>query len=245
LTSKLQPVRIGTAGWSVPRPLADDFPGPGTHLERYARTLPCTEINTTFYRPPMETTWLRWAASVPTDFRFSVKAPKTITHAGLKPTPQVLQTFLAAASLLGKKLGPLLFQLPPKQAFEPVAAEAFLTSLRNLYAGPVALEPRHPSWFSPSVTTLLTSLQIARVAADPARVPEAADPIASPALAYFRLHGSPRIYYSSYIPEYLDQLRKQIRSCSRQSAEVWVIFDNTASGAAAANALDLARSPLL
>jgi len=239
LAAKPKPVRVGTAGWSVPRPHADDFPGPRTPHERYA------EINTAFYRPPMESTWLRWAASVPTNFRFSVKAPKTITHTGLKPTPQELQPFLTAASLLGKKLGPLLFQLPPKQAFEPSTAEAFLTNLRTLYPGPVALEPRHPSWFSDTVTKLLQSLQIARVAADPPRVPEASSPLPSNALTYFRLHGSPRIYYSSYTLEYLNHLRQQIQACATQSAEVWVIFDNTASGAAAANALDLARSPLL
>ena len=235
-------IRIGTAGWSIPRAVAADFPGPGPHLDRYARVLHCAEINSSFYRPPRPATWLRWAASVPPGFRFAVKAPKTITHTGLNASAHLLHEFLAGAAHLGPTLGPLLFQLPPKQIFDQTPAETLLTTLRQHFPGPVALEPRHATWFAPEATALLQAFQVARVAADPARVPEAAVPLSSPLLTYFRLHGSPRTYYSPYTPEYLAQLRTDLLPYARQSAEVWVIFDNTASGAAAANALELARS---
>ena len=231
-------VRIGTAGWSIPRTVAESFPGDGPHLERYARTLTCAEINSTFYRPPRASTWDRWAASVADSFRFSVKAPKTITHQQLKPQPAELQSFVAAASLLGAKLGPLLFQLPPKQVFDPMLAETLFQQLRDLYGGPVVLEPRHPSWFLPEASSLLREFQVARVAADPARVPKAAEPLPVFGLSYYRLHGSPRTYYSSYTPEFLVDLAARI--ASSEAEETWVIFDNTASGAAAANALELA-----
>ncbi len=73
-------VRVGCAGWSLPRACAGEFPGPGTHLERYGRVLPAVEINTTFYRPHRPRTFERWAACVPVAFRFSLKAPREVTH---------------------------------------------------------------------------------------------------------------------------------------------------------------------
>ncbi len=240
-------LRIGTAGWSIPRVLAESFPGEGAHLERYARTLPCAEINATFYRSPRPSTYARWIASVPESFRFSVKAPKAITHeAALNCTPEQLQGFLDEARTLGPRLGPILFQLPPKLAFDPARAETFFKDLRTRHTGPVALEPRHPTWFTPEADSLLMQLHIARVATDPVITPEAAHPGGSPTLVYFRLHGSPRTYYSPYTPEYLAQLAATLsRGPARKSrtppAEVWCIFDNTASGAAAANALTLAE----
>lgn len=245
-------VRIGTAGWSIPKDATLAFPGPGPHLERYARILNCAEINTTFYRLPRPSTWLRWSDSVPPDFRFSVKAPKAITHErSLSCDPQPLLEFLQAVRLLGDRLGPLLFQLPPKLAFDYEHAESFFDLLRTLHHGPVALEPRHPTWFTPTVSHLFSSHRIALVAADPPRhavsepvppepvppLPEAGCPTPAgwPGLRYFRLHGSPRTYYSPYTPDFLSDLASQLPSAT----DAWVIFDNTASGAAIHNALTL------
>ena len=230
--------RIGTAGWSIPRASAESFPGKGPHLARYARILPFAEINSSFYRPPLPATWTRWAATVPAGFLFSVKAPRSITHeAALAPAPGLLEDFLTGAHLLGDKLGPILFQLPPKQAFDPTTAERFLKNLRTRYSGTAALEPRHATWFTPEVSALLAAYEIARVAADPARVPEAALPGGWPGLRYYRLHGSPRIYYSPYEHDFLTRLANDFK----HHPNTWVIFDNTASGAAAANALSLAQ----
>ncbi len=232
-------IRIGTAGWSIPRSAAALAPGEGSHLERYARTLACAEINSSFYRPPMTSTWRKWAAAVSADFQLSVKAPRAITHeAKLVCTPEAIWTFRDAALLLGDSLGPLLFQLPPKLAFDERIAEAFLIRLRGGYEGLVALEPRHASWFTPQVSDLLTLYKIARVAADPARVPEAAQPGGWRGLTYYRLHGSPRIYHSAYDSEYLDRLANLVTEAA-QTSEAWIIFDNTASGAALHNAFEL------
>ena len=229
-------LRIGTAGWSIPKTAAALFPGEGSHLERYARGLNCAEINSSFYRPPMASTWTKWAAAVPLGFQFSVKSPKAITHeAQLVGTSTLLRQFLSGASLLGAALGPILFQLPPKLAFDESGALAFFDLLRGQYSGPVVLEPRHATWFTADVSAMLVACKIARVAADPAKVPEAAIPDGFDGLVYYRLHGSPRTYYSAYTPEYLEALAKSLP----KTADAWVIFDNTASGAAIHNALEL------
>ena len=232
-------VRVGTAGWSIPRTSAELLPGPGSHLERYAHVLTCSEINSTFYRPSRLSTYARWAASVPESFRFSVKAPRAITHdAALACTPAQIRAFLDEVQTLGSRLGPILFQLPPKGVFDSAVAEAFFRDLRDLYAGSVVLEPRHESWFSHEADGLLREFCVSRVAADPARTPAAAQPGGDASLLYYRLHGSPRTYYSAYSPEYLRDLAATLKRAST-SADIWCIFDNTASGAAAANALTL------
>jgi uncharacterized protein YecE (DUF72 family) len=111
--------------------------------------------------------------------------------------------------------------------------------LRALHEGPVALEPRHATWFTAEVDTLLRGYDVARVAADPALSPEAARPGGATSLAYFRLHGSPRIYWSRYEEAWLDALARQVADAAREASAVWCIFDNTASGSALPNALGL------
>jgi uncharacterized protein YecE (DUF72 family) len=231
-------MRIGTAGWTIPREFADSIKGEGTHLERYSRAFDCAEINSSFHRSHRVSTWQRWADSVPDKFVFSVKAPKQFTHvSALKVEKTELKQFLAEAGTLDTKLGPLLFQLPPKLAFDNATSRRLLTNLRELFDGPVVWEPRHPSWFSPEAESLLTTFHVSRVAADPAIVPDATLPGAFTDLVYFRLHGSPRKYYSSYSDDYLSKLAKTLGSCNAKN--IWCIFDNTASGAALGNALKL------
>ena len=231
---------VGTAGWSLPVAVQPSFPGEGTHLRRYARRFPVAEINSSFYRPHRPATYARWATLVPEGFRFAVKLPKTITHERqLVGAGDLLDAFLAEAGALGDRFGPLLVQLPPRLALDGAAADAFFRELRSRFDGAVALEPRHASWFEPGAEELLVEHRISRVAADPARVPAAGEPGGDPALVYYRLHGSPRTYWSSYDDAYLDALAARMRDGARRASEVWCIFDNTASGAAAANALAL------
>jgi uncharacterized protein YecE (DUF72 family) len=233
-------VWVGCAGWSLPRSEQARFPGTGSHLERYASRFPAVEINSSFHRPHRPATYARWKASVPSAFRFSVKIPKTITHGlRLQEAEGPLETFLGEASGLGENLGCLLVQLPPSLDFEAAVAESFFAALRARTSVAVACEPRHPSWFTPGVDDLLENLGVARVAADPARVPAAAEPGGWPGLAYYRLHGSPRIYYSAYPEEYLTALAAKLREDAKAGRPVWCIFDNTTLGAATSNALDL------
>lgn len=234
---------LGTAGWSLPRAVQEEFPGEGTHLVRYARVLPVAEINSSFHRPHRASTYAKWAAAVPEDFRFSVKIPKAITHQQkLVGTAPSLDVFLSECAGLGGKLGCLLVQLPPSLAFDAAVAGAFFRLMRERTALPIALEPRHGSWFGDEPAALLVEHRVARVAADPARVPAAALPGGWQGLAYWRLHGSPRTYYSSYDTDYLTALAGSLRA-SAAERPTWCIFDNTASGAAAANALELLRLP--
>ena len=229
-------VRIGTAGWTIPRFVADAFPAEGTGLERYAARFSAAEINSTFYRSHKPSTWARWREAVPADFRFAAKVPKAITHeAKLVDCEALLDAFLAEVTDgLGEKLGPLLVQLPPSLAFDAGVARAFFAALRAGTEQPLVCEPRHVSWFEPDAEDLLASFQIARAAADPARHPDAGIPGGWRGLAYWRLHGSPRIYYSSYDNAFLAKLAEAVGG---REGEVWVIFDNTTSGAAATNAL--------
>jgi uncharacterized protein YecE (DUF72 family) len=227
----MKPPRIGTAGWSIPSHYAAIFPGTGTHLVRYSRTFNCVEINSSFYRSHRLSTWARWAGSAPADFRFAVKAPKTITHeAKLNCTIEQLRAFLQEVNTLGQKLGPILFQLPPSFSFNAPRTKTFFTMFRDLYSASVVLEPRHPTWFTQEVDQLLRNYKIARVAADPAVTLDAREPGGDRSLIYYRLHGSPRIYYSAYGETHLTTFAKTIRD--HANVEVWSIFDNTAAGAA-------------
>lgn len=230
-------VRVGTAGWAIPAPVRDAFSGGGTNLERYARAFSCAEINSTFYRSHRATTYERWARSVPPDFRFSLKFPKTITHtARLKECTGELTRFLAETAALGEKRGPLILQFPPSFAYEDAAAAAFLEEVRERYNGDLACEPRHATWFEAQADARLQEFRVARIAADPRIVPDAGDPGGWRGLRYYRWHGSPRMYYSAYDGERLDELASQIRN---QTVPVWCIFDNTAGGAGTPNALEL------
>jgi uncharacterized protein YecE (DUF72 family) len=228
-------VRIGCAGWSLRSEYAAEFPGEGTHLERYARRLPAVEINSSFYRPHRPETYARWAASTPEHFRFAVKVPREITHTRrLVDVEEPLSRFLSEAGELGPKLGPLLVQLPPSLKFQRDAADRFFGELRRRFGGEVVCEPRHATWFTAEAERLLTGFQVARVAADPAPVSPAAEPGGWSGLVYYRLHGSPKIYYSRYSEEYLDTL-----AATLERTGGWCIFDNTAEGEATANALGL------
>jgi uncharacterized protein YecE (DUF72 family) len=238
-TNNSQTIRIGCAGWNIPRESASNFVPEGSHLDRYSRAFNCCEINSSFYRPHKKETWERWARSVPPEFRFAVKLPKSITHeAKLRCGAELLSAFLGQIACLGEKLGPVLVQLPPSLEFDLSIARRFLALLRKNYSGDVVWEPRHPSWFDDRANGLLREFQIARVAADPACDPAADDPGGAEGLSYFRLHGSPRRYFSSYDAEYLNRLASRLNILAANS-RVWCIFDNTASGAAVPNALEL------
>jgi uncharacterized protein YecE (DUF72 family) len=236
----MTPYRIGCAGWAIPKAHKSEFPGDGSHLQRYAARFPAVEINSSFYQPHRPATWSRWAESVPDDFRFSAKVPKTITHKQrLSDTATILDTFLAEVTCLGEKLGCLLVQLPPSLQYDAPTVDAFFEGFRSRYQGAVVVEPRHPSWFTPDVAARLYAFRIGRVLADPAVVPAAAEPAGWPEIVYVRLHGSPEIYYSNYDEVYLDGLADRMREFAARAREAWCIFDNTARFAATPNALSL------
>ena len=232
-------VRVGTAGWVLPPDVRERF-GPGSsQLERYATRFSGVEINSSFYRPHRPSTYARWAASVPDHFRFALKVPKTITHERrLVDVDSQLAAFLSESAALGPKREVLLVQLPPSFAYDAGIVRAFFTGLRERYAGRLACEPRHPSWFDDATDAALAELDVVRVAADPAVVPRAAEPGGASTFVYIRLHGSPRMYYSPYDDDALAAIAKRLRDIE---VPAWCMFDNTAFGVAAGNALTLAE----
>ena len=242
-TTRAPAVRIGCAGWSIPSRHAQLFGDGASHLARYATRFDVTEINSTFHRPHQPRTFERWAASVPAKFRFSVKLPRQITHdARLHATGDALTAFFDAVDALGPKLGGVLVQLPPGLAFDARLANRFFTMLRRRCAAPVACEPRHASWFTPAIDALWQRFAIARVAADPARLADAAHPGGAAGAArwsYWRWHGSPRMYYSRYDDAVLDALASALRERGRVRSPAWCILDNTAHGHAMADAARL------
>ena len=118
----------------------------------------------------------------------------------------------------------------------------FFEALRGRHSGQVACEPRHPSWFNCSVEAVFVSARIARVAADPAVEPQAAQPGGWHGLVYRRLHGFPRIYSSPYSSSFIAGLASEMLSAIDPQPEAWCIFDNTMHGEAVRNALQLKES---
>jgi uncharacterized protein YecE (DUF72 family) len=199
------------------------------------------EINSSFHRPHAPGTYAKWALSTPPDFRFAVKLPRVITHdQKLRRVRLPLERFLAEVVGLGEKCGPLLVQLPPSLAFDRRVASRFFDLLRGLHEGDVVCEPRHPTWFTPAANALLIAQRITRVAADPAPADGAERPGGWTGLVYFRLHGSPRKYWSRYSAEYVTALAQMLGEVT-PPATAWCVFDNTASGAAIENAVELAH----
>lgn len=232
--------RIGCAGWSIPAAHRLLFDAGDSVLARYASVFNAVEINSSFYRPHQHSTYARWAASVPAQFRFSVKLPRTITHdARLRGCGPLLDAFLEQCGGLGRKLGVLLVQLPPGLALDARVASPFLTRLRRGWLGDVACEPRHASWFTPRAEALLLRHRIARVAAHPALHAGGELPGGDPTIAYWRWHGAPRVYYSDYSDTDLQARAALVRGDASRHRRAWVMFDNTAHGHATANAARL------
>ena len=215
------------------------FETSGSQLERYASRLNATEINSSFYRPHASGTYERWASCVHRGFRFAVKVPKLISHERLLTRARdPLKRFLDETAGLGAKRGPLLLQLPPSFVFDARRTGRFLDVLRNMYEGFVVCEPRHVTWTTPQAARLFENFRIARVGADPPRAPGLHEPDGWRGITYFRWHGSPRAYFSPYSAESLRELCSRITTLPTR-AEIWCIFDNTGSGAAAGNAVNL------
>ena len=223
---------IATAAWSIPKKVADRFAQEGSGLTRYASVFDGVEINSTFYRRHKMSTFAQWAESVPDSFRFAVKIPKEITHTrAMKDIAKPLETFLEDIALLGAKRGPLLCQLPPSLAFDADKLDSAFKAMRHADDGSIVIEVRHKSWAAFDALDLLRRYAIERVLADPAPVWPTEDFDTPP--KYVRLHGKPKIYYSSYTDEEINSVWKRL------APDSWCVLDNTASGAAIENALTM------
>ncbi|MGZ5280419.1 MAG: DUF72 domain-containing protein [Pseudobdellovibrionaceae bacterium] len=238
-------VYIGTAGWTLPTHLKDQFPFVGTHLQKYAQVFNSVEINSSFYKEHKFETYVKWASSVPENFRFSVKLSRYFTQeTRLEDSGEKLKEVLQTISGLGKKFGCLLVQLPPSLDFELKTASRFIDNLRKLYQGALVWEPRHLSWATPQALQLLIQNQIQKVWADPepCPVPENLSgkwKAGLQSFAYFRLHGSPVIYKSRYTISQLAKIKDLVHGAEATHSQTWCIFDNTTYGFATENAREL------
>lgn len=244
-------LRIGTAGWNLPKDYVSHFPAEGSHLERYAGEFNAVEINSSFYRDHQASTYARWATSTPAEFLFSVKLNRYFTHeTKLTDSGARLEETLAPILGLGSKLGVLLVQLPPKLEFNREAASRFFSDLRDIYSGPIALEPRHVSWLK--APPLINQFSLSWVEADPQPFKWAKDLNAelgalitsssrNASFKYIRWHGSPEIYKSRYDDKDLSKLELELQTDVQAGdlRHVWCIFDNTTFGFATENAWQL------
>jgi uncharacterized protein YecE (DUF72 family) len=234
-------IRIGTAGWTIPAQLKEEFAGNGTHLERYARTFNCVEINSSFYRDHKPETYSKWASSTPEDFVFSVKLSKYFTQEKrLSEANDRLKETLKGIAQLGEKWGALLVQLPPSLKFDAGVSVRFLDDLRRHYSGAIVWEPRHLSWTSHQAIELLASHGISKVLADPepCRIGKTLRPRVEKT-RYFRLHGTPEIYKSRYSAELIERIAFRLQNPLSEAKQTWIIFDNTTYGLATENAGEL------
>ncbi|HEY8580030.1 MAG TPA: DUF72 domain-containing protein, partial [Beijerinckiaceae bacterium] len=206
-------------------------------LRHYATRFDCAELNAPFYRTPTPQAVQGWREQTPDDFMFAWKASRYITHwKQLGPTAasslELMETRLAH---LGSKLGPVLFQLPPKLAFDPGRLAAFLDLLdpRRRYA----FEFRHPSWYVRETFDLLAARDAALCLSDHADAPAPWERTAS--WIYVRGHGPSGRYHGSYPDETLGRWAAEIARWRRQGREVWCFFDNDVKSAAPADAARL------
>ena len=209
--------------------------------------LPCAEINSSFHRPHALKVYERWAASTPPSFRFSVKLPRTITHEGeLRRPGPLLDAFFAQISGLGEKLGALLVQLPPSQAFNSRVAGPSSRNCASDTRDRSSASRGTPRGSSRARTQMLVRHRVARVATDPSRIKAALHPAGWMPDAARRRTGDRLLPPARITAQVLVALSARAPSTMGErdqhapaNTDVWCIFDNTASGAAIENALEM------
>jgi uncharacterized protein YecE (DUF72 family) len=232
-------VVIGTSGWQYDDwkdVLYPDVPK-SRWLEHYATVFPSVEVNNTFYNLPREKTFSDWAARTPERFVFVCKASRYITHVRrLRDVAEPITTFVERASLLGEKLGPMLYQLPPSMKRDDALLASFLETLPA--HPPAAIEFRHESWYEAAVFDAMRTRDVALCVADS---PKHRTPLEATATwSYLRLHGGED--EASYPDEALEEWAGRIAGMVRASGPTYVFFNNDRAGNAVRDALSLTRN---
>jgi uncharacterized protein YecE (DUF72 family) len=206
------------------------------YLAYYAERFDTVEINNSFYHLPEEGTLSQWRKTTSKDFGFSVKGSRYLTHMKkLKDPEEPLSRFLGRVETLKRKLGPVLFQLPPRWKANPQRLEEFLQVLprRHRYA----FEFRDRSWFSDAIYELLSRHHAAFCIYDLAGTTSPKEVTCD--FAYVRLHGPGAAYEGSYSPQTLAGWAGAFSAWSQQGKPVYCYFDNDQAGYAPQNALRL------
>jgi uncharacterized protein YecE (DUF72 family) len=232
-------IRIGTSGWHYKHWVGSYYPAgcPASKmLAFYQRDFDTVELNNTFYRLPSEAAVEEWRASTPPDFRFAVKGSRFLTHMKKLKDPQPgLRKFFGPVELLKRKLGPVLFQLPPNFEVDIPRFDSFLDALPREHR--YAFEFRNQTWNAPEVMKLLRARNAAyclfHLAGYQSPIEITAD------MTYIRLHGPGGKYQGTYGDDLLRPWAHRIRDWSHDLKTIYVYFDNDDSGYAARDAMRL------
>lgn len=232
-------IYIGTSGWMY-KGWANSFYPKGCpakrHLEFYITQFPTVEINASFYRLPEETTFAAWRKTATPDFFYAVKGSRAVTHfKRLKGKAKSLPILLDRCRLLGKQLGPILWQLPPNFTKNIERLTQFAKSLprRNAYA----IEFRHPSWLDNEVESILRRYCIANVAVSSQAMPMLFHPTAD--FVYVRFHGLKGGSAHDYTNSELEPWAEHLRRSARHGLKGFVYFNNDVNTRAPLNACRL------
>lgn len=227
---------IGTSGWVYPHWRGRFYPAGLPEKEWlgfYADRFPCVELNATFYRLPSSSTVHHWHEGTPERFRFAVKASRTITHfKRLNDTAESLRLLRDALEPLGRKKGPILYQLPPRWPADPGRLAAFLSALPRGESH--VFEFREPSWYSAEIRTLLAEHGAGFCIHDHPNAPSL-DWATAP-FVYFRFHGSQKGPAGQYGSGELKRTADRLSRHLNEGRIVYAFFNNDAEAAAPANA---------
>ncbi|MFD2718046.1 DUF72 domain-containing protein [Hymenobacter monticola] len=185
------------------------------------------ELNVTFYRIPELKAFETWYAQSPAGFRFAVKAPRQVTHYkkfNAEAQPILADFYGTVVEGLKEKLGPVLFQLPPKAAYTEELLQRLLDSLDPAFQNVV--EFRHPSWWDGEVQRTLARHGVAFVGQSyplPLELPD--EVVANTSTIYYRFHGVPELYKSSYNPEFLARVAEEVKT-AENVRQVYLFFNN-------------------
>ncbi len=237
-------LRVGTSGWTYGDWRGRFYPDElkqQDYLPFYSQHFTTTEINYSFYHLPRPKTYENWAAKVPDQFVFAVKASRFITHVKrLEGVEQAWRKFMEHASALGDKLGPVLLQFPPSLRRDTRLLSDFLKMAAGNQGLRLAFEFRHASWFDPEPLELLREAGAAAVIAQSERYPQAPCVPTAPFL-YLRFHGPGRLFASRYSDEQLKPWAERIRKWLAEGRTVYAYFNNDFQGHAIDNAKTLIR----
>lgn len=232
-------VKVGCSGYSYKHWKEVFYPAklPATRwLEFYSRYFPTVELNTTFYNLPGKKTFDAWVRNSPEKFIFAVKGPRLITHMKKLHDPQeALTRFYESIAVLGAKRGPVLYQLPPHWHYNHDRLVEFLKLLPPEI--PHTIEVRDPGWLNDRFFTALSNYKVAYCISS---LPIYKTPVVKTApFAYFRFHGSGRMYDYDYPLEELKSWRDEIVKLAKDDCPSYIYFDNDPHGWAIKNALQL------
>ncbi len=207
-------------------------------LSYYAQFFPTVELNNTHYMMPTASTFEGWRENSPEGFLFAIKASRFITHMKkLKDPQEPLARLFERARLLGPKLGPVLYQLPPRWHFNAGRLETFLDALPK--DAQQTIEVRDPTWLNPHFFSMLEQHGVAFCITS---LPIYETPVVATApFVYLRFHGAKEMYYYEYSMDELKYWRDMVLRFASEGRQVYCYFDNDPNAWAVRNALELTR----